>query len=137
MTDKGTKRKIRGVIGSTLTRSIAKQRTAACSTSSQLHVDALSLLRDLVNDEFRCAICLDICTDTHLNPECGHRFCGLCIKNCLAKCRNECPNCRAHIPTYRSLREDPQFDRIVSAEGMEFISSNHSYHTLKRLVTNL
>jgi len=81
-----------------------------------LEGDPLKILRDLVKDEFECAICLDTCTDTHVNPRCGHRFCNLCIKKSLSKCRNECPNCRSHIPTYRSLRVDAQFDRIVSAE---------------------
>eukprot|EP00979_Chaetoceros_neogracilis_P003265 scaffold576_cov146-Chaetoceros_neogracile.AAC.17 len=76
--------------------------------------DPLQILRDLVSDEFECAICLDTCTDTNVNPQCGHRFCKVCIKLSLSKCKHECPNCRARIPTYRSLRQDAQFDRIVS-----------------------
>eukprot|EP00979_Chaetoceros_neogracilis_P007709 scaffold1641_cov250-Chaetoceros_neogracile.AAC.3 len=77
-------------------------------------MDPLQILRDLVSDEFECAICLHTCTDTNVNPKCGHRFCKGCIELSLSKCKHECPNCRARIPTYRSLRPDTQFDRIVS-----------------------
>ncbi len=49
-----------------------------------------------------------------MNPDCGHRFCGKCIKESLNRCRHECPQCRVHIPTYRACRKDSQFDRIVS-----------------------
>jgi E3 ubiquitin-protein ligase RNF1/2 len=76
--------------------------------------DPLHILRDLVTDEFKCAICLHTCTDTNVNPQCGHRFCKVCIKESLTSCNRECPICRARIPTYRTLRQDAQFDRIVS-----------------------
>eukprot|EP00979_Chaetoceros_neogracilis_P002256 scaffold394_cov161-Chaetoceros_neogracile.AAC.11 len=76
-------------------------------------MDPLQILRDLVSDEFECAICLDTCTDTNINPQCGHRFCKVCIKESLTSCSRECPICRARIPTYRTLRQDAQFDRIL------------------------
>jgi hypothetical protein len=57
---------------------------------------------------------LEPCTDTLVNPECNHRFCGKCIKESLHKCNHECPTCRVPIPTYRTCRRDPQFDHIVS-----------------------
>ena len=86
--------------------------------------DPLQILRDLVTDEFECAICLHTCTDTNVNPQCGHRFCKVCIKESLSKCSRECPNCRARIPTYRTLRQDAQFDRIVSTYTLSlFVSS--------------
>ena len=74
----------------------------------------LQSLQSLVSEEFECPICLQYCTDTHLNPDCNHRFCGICIKKCIRKCNHECPTCRERIPTYRQLRRDGQFDRIVS-----------------------
>eukprot|EP00979_Chaetoceros_neogracilis_P011023 scaffold2654_cov245-Chaetoceros_neogracile.AAC.1 len=83
------------------------------SNSTQRNL-ALQILRDLVTDEFECAICLDTCTDTNVNPQCGHRFCKVCIKESLTSCSRECPICRTRIPTYRTLRQDAQFDRIVS-----------------------
>jgi len=75
---------------------------------------ALESLKTLVNDECMCPICLDALTDTRTNPECLHRFCGDCINESLRRCNNECPSCRVHIPTKRTLRKDPQFDNIVS-----------------------
>jgi hypothetical protein len=92
--------------------------------------DPLQILRDLVTNEFECAICLDTCTNTNVNPQCGHRFCKVCIELSLSKCKHECPNCRARIPTYRTLRQDAQFDRIVSTYIHTFIvvGNTLSYH---------
>ena len=71
-------------------------------------------LKKFRDEEFECAVCLEPCTDTLVNPECNHRFCGKCIKESLHKCNHECPTCRVPIPTYRTCRRDPQFDHIVS-----------------------
>ena len=79
-------------------------------TLSSVHLS----LKKFLEEEFECAICLESCTDTLVNPECNHRFCGKCIKESLHKCNHECPTCRAPIPTYRTCRRDPQFDHIVS-----------------------
>ena len=75
----------------------------------------LAALKKFREEAFECAICLETCTDTLVNPECNHRFCGKCIKESLHKCNHECPTCRVHIPTYRTCRRDPQFDHIVSS----------------------
>jgi hypothetical protein len=74
----------------------------------------LASLKKFLEEEFECAICLETCTDTLVNPECNHRFCGKCIKESLNKCNHECPTCGVPIPTYRTCRRDPQFDHIVS-----------------------
>ncbi len=68
---------------------------------------------ETVDDHMECPICLDTLTETHIVPSCQHRFCGGCIKQSLSKCNNECPSCRVHIPTRRSLRPDPVFDTLV------------------------
>jgi len=60
----------------------------------------LASLKKFREEEFECTICLEPCTDTLVNPECNHRFCGKCIKESLQKCNHECPTCRVHIPTY-------------------------------------
>jgi hypothetical protein len=74
----------------------------------------LASLKKFLEEEFECSICLETCTDTLVNPECNHRFCGKCIKESLHKCNHECPTCRVPIPTYRTCRRDAQFDHIVS-----------------------
>ena len=75
--------------------------------------DAIQALKSL-GQHFECPICLDTIEDTHIVPECQHRFCGGCIKESLRKCNNECPSCRVHVPTRRSLRPDDVFDSLVS-----------------------
>jgi hypothetical protein len=74
----------------------------------------LASLKKFRDEAFQCPVCLEPCTDTLVNPECNHRFCGECIKESLRKCKHECPTCRAHTPIYRTCRGDPQFDHIVS-----------------------
>ena len=74
----------------------------------------LSSLKAIIDEDFSCPICLEPCTDTLINPECGHRFCGKCIKENISKCNNNCPACRVHIPTHRSCRKNSHFDHIVS-----------------------
>jgi len=91
------------------TRAIAK----ALTEERKLH-QAIELLKAIVED-LQCPVCLEHLTDAHISPECLHRFCGDCIKESLRKCNNECPTCRVHIPTKRTLRKDDQFDHIVSA----------------------
>lgn len=90
-------------------------RMPTCVTYSVITTsDMLETLKKLIEEEFRCPICLDLCDDTKISPDCGHRFCDKCIKESLQRCNNECPTCRVHIATYRTCRSDPQFDRIVS-----------------------
>ena len=79
-------------------------------TLSSVH----AALKKFLEEELECAICLETCTNTLVNPECNHRFCGKCIKESLHKCNHECPTCRVPIPTYRTCRRDAQFDHIVS-----------------------
>lgn len=45
--------------------------------------------------------------------ECLHRFCAECIEKCLRLGKKECPSCRVHIPSRRSLRPDPNFDKLI------------------------
>jgi len=97
---------------------------AAASSSAQ---QAIELLKALVRDGFECPVYLYNCTDTHINPECLHRFCGDCInKKSHRKCNRECPasaSCtRAHIPTKRTLRKDSKFVNIVSDHFGKWLS---------------
>ena len=40
-------------------------------------------------------------------------FCGECVLKCLRLGKKECPTCRIHIPSRRSLRPDPNFDKLI------------------------
>lgn len=73
----------------------------------------ISKLESIITD-MECPICLSVIENTHVVPNCGHRFCGDCIKKSLRTCNNECPSCRIPVKTKRSLREDDLFDHLVS-----------------------
>ena len=49
----------------------------------------------------------------HPCPQCLHRFCSECIQKCLRVGRKECPSCRIHVPSRRSLRYDTNFDAVI------------------------
>ena len=58
----------------------------------------------LLADEFHCPVCLGYIKNTRIVKECMHRFCDECIEKCLRIGKKECPQCRIHIPSRRSLR---------------------------------
>jgi len=68
-----------------------------------------------LQQEFRCVICLDYIRNARIVRECLHRFCEGCIEKSLVQVglRKECPICRVHIPSRRSLAPDPDFDKLI------------------------
>jgi len=68
-----------------------------------------------LNSEFHCPICLEYMKKTQIVMECLHRFCGNCIEKCLRLGKKECPSCRIHIPSRRSLRPDTNFDNLLAS----------------------
>eukprot|EP00566_Odontella_aurita_P026262 CAMPEP_0113546284 /NCGR_PEP_ID=MMETSP0015_2-20120614/11720_1 /TAXON_ID=2838 /ORGANISM="Odontella" /LENGTH=182 /DNA_ID=CAMNT_0000446721 /DNA_START=85 /DNA_END=633 /DNA_ORIENTATION=- /assembly_acc=CAM_ASM_000160 len=67
----------------------------------------------VLSAEFHCPVCLGYMKKTSIVMECLHRFCGECIQKCLRLGKKECPSCRIHIPSRRSLRPDPNFDALI------------------------
>lgn len=67
----------------------------------------------VLNAELTCPICLGVIRSTMVVMECLHRFCGECIQKCLRVGNKECPSCRIHIPSKRSLRRDDNFDALI------------------------
>ena len=65
--------------------------------------------------ETLCPICLGVLRKTMMVKECMHRFCRDCIHTALRINNNECPACRTHLPSKRSLRVDERFDAIIAA----------------------
>lgn len=45
--------------------------------------------------------------------DCLHRFCSECIEKWLRSGHKDCPKCRNQIPSRRSLRPDPIFERMI------------------------
>ncbi|KAG8365503.1 hypothetical protein BUALT_Bualt18G0111800 [Buddleja alternifolia] len=68
-----------------------------------------------VRKEVQCPICLGIIRKTRTVMECLHRFCRACIDKSMRLGNNECPACRTHCASRRSLRDDPNYDAMISA----------------------
>ncbi|XP_078171020.1 putative E3 ubiquitin-protein ligase RING1b isoform X2 [Carex rostrata] len=68
-----------------------------------------------IRKEVQCPICLGIIRKTRTVMECLHRFCRDCIDKSMRLSNNECPACRTHCASRRSLRDDPNFDALISA----------------------
>ncbi|KAL7219259.1 hypothetical protein ACSBR2_012360 [Camellia fascicularis] len=60
-----------------------------------------------------CPICLGIIKKTRTVTECLHRFCRECIDKWMCMGNKECPACRTHCASQRSLRDDPKFDTLI------------------------
>ncbi|CAM8904093.1 unnamed protein product [Rhodiola kirilowii] len=67
-----------------------------------------------IRKEVQCPICLGIIRKTRTVMECLHRFCRECIDKSMRLGNNECPACRTHCASRRSLRDDPNFDTLIS-----------------------
>lgn len=67
----------------------------------------------ILKEEMRCSICLGTLTKT-LTTACLHRFCSECLKEYLRMLgHEECPECRAKVPTHRSAKDDEKMDAII------------------------
>ncbi|KAL5054208.1 hypothetical protein RYX36_034890 [Vicia faba] len=67
-----------------------------------------------VRKEVQCPICLGIIRKTRTVMECLHRFCRECIDKSMRLGNNECPACRTHCASRRSLRDDPSYDALIA-----------------------
>ncbi|KAK9064256.1 hypothetical protein SSX86_015636 [Deinandra increscens subsp. villosa] len=67
-----------------------------------------------VRKDVQCPICLGVIRKTRKVMECLHRFCRECIDKSMRMGNNECPACRAHCASRRSLRDDPNFDALIA-----------------------
>ncbi|XP_009626353.1 putative E3 ubiquitin-protein ligase RING1a isoform X1 [Nicotiana tomentosiformis] len=68
-----------------------------------------------VRKDVECSICLGIIKRTRVVMGCQHRFCRECIDKSMRLGNNECPACRIHCASRRSLRDDPGFDTLIEA----------------------
>ncbi|KAK8657295.1 hypothetical protein V6N13_035545 [Hibiscus sabdariffa] len=68
-----------------------------------------------IRKDVQCPICLGIIKKTRTVMECLHRFCRECIDKSMRLGNNECPACRTHCASRRSLRDDPNYDAFIAA----------------------
>lgn len=85
-----------------------KPRTIAVDPNQRMRLPV-----KILHPEFRCPICLMYMRNTSVVMECMHRFCERCITDSIRRGKNECPTCRIHIPSRRSLRKDERMDEII------------------------
>ncbi|TYK13150.1 putative E3 ubiquitin-protein ligase RING1a [Cucumis melo var. makuwa] len=67
-----------------------------------------------IRKEVQCPICLGIIKKTRTVMECLHRFCRECIDKSMRLGNKECPACRTHCASRRSLRDDPNYDTLIA-----------------------
>jgi len=72
-------------------------------------------LNEKIKEETQCMICFDLIKNTRTVKECLHRFCSECIECAMRVNSKECPLCKTHIPSRRSLRDDFAFDKLIEA----------------------
>ncbi|XP_019159016.1 PREDICTED: putative E3 ubiquitin-protein ligase RING1a isoform X2 [Ipomoea nil] len=77
--------------------------------------ELISVSRSDIRGNVQCPICLGIIKRTRVVMGCQHRFCRECIDKSMRLGNNECPACRIHCASRRSLRDDPIFDAIIQA----------------------
>eukprot|EP00922_Rhytidocystis_sp_ex-Travisia-forbesii_P054749 GHVS01081129.1.p1 GENE.GHVS01081129.1~~GHVS01081129.1.p1 ORF type:complete len:336 (+),score=56.95 GHVS01081129.1:215-1222(+) len=63
--------------------------------------------------DISCPICMGILQHAVVVKDCLHRFCAECIEKCVRIGIRECPQCRIHIASRRSLRPDALFDCVI------------------------
>eukprot|EP01138_Halocafeteria_seosinensis_P008696 gb/GECG01008888.1/.p1 GENE.gb/GECG01008888.1/~~gb/GECG01008888.1/.p1 ORF type:complete len:538 (+),score=72.70 gb/GECG01008888.1/:1-1614(+) len=74
----------------------------------------VSLPTSQLNHFFECQICYSIINDTRCIKQCLHRFCQDCMEQSLRVLQNECPSCRARVPSRRSCQQDQRFDALIA-----------------------
>ncbi|CAH9099230.1 unnamed protein product [Cuscuta epithymum] len=77
--------------------------------------ELISVSRSAIRSNVQCPICLGIIKRTRVVMGCQHRFCRECIDKSMRLGNNECPACRIHCASRRSLRDDPGFDALIKA----------------------
>jgi len=68
-----------------------------------------------IMQEFKCPICLGVLNNTVTVMQCLHRFCSSCMeRNLRSMSKKQCPACRIHVPSRRSLQRDFRIDTLIS-----------------------
>ena len=92
----------------------ASSRASALCSRPIYEGNEISCLQiEVLNTELRCPICLNILRDP-VATECMHRFCAGCIEKCLRVGKKECPTCRKPVATRRNLRNDTNFQDLIT-----------------------
>lgn len=77
--------------------------------------EIIDVVRGALRTNVQCPICLGIIKKTRTVMGCLHRFCQECIDKSMRIGNNECPACRIHCSSRRSLRDDLDYDALIEA----------------------
>ncbi|KAE8686421.1 hypothetical protein F3Y22_tig00111064pilonHSYRG00037 [Hibiscus syriacus] len=94
---------------------VADESDRSPSPSKEDKDDYVVIKLSDIRKEVQCPICLGIIRKTRTVMECLHRFCRECIDKSMRMGNNECPACRTHCASRRSLRDDPNYDALIAA----------------------
>ncbi|KAK8629369.1 hypothetical protein V6N13_078211 [Hibiscus sabdariffa] len=94
---------------------VADESDRSPSPSNEDKDDYVTIKLSDIRKEVQCPICLGIIRKTRTVMECLHRFCRECIDKSMRMGNNECPACRTHCASRRSLRDDPNYDALIAA----------------------
>ncbi|GMJ14686.1 ARABIDOPSIS THALIANA RING 1A, RING 1A [Hibiscus trionum] len=94
---------------------VADESDRSPSPSNEEKDDYVVIKLSDIRKEVQCPICLGIIRKTRTVMECLHRFCRECIDKSMRMGNNECPACRTHCASRRSLRDDPNYDALIAA----------------------
>ncbi|CAH2039004.1 unnamed protein product [Thlaspi arvense] len=93
----------------------SKERSQSSTSEEQSESEFMDIELGDIRRDVQCPICLGIIKKTRTVMECLHRFCRECIDKSMRLGNNECPACRKHCASRRSLRDDPKFDAFIAA----------------------
>ncbi|XP_023532552.1 putative E3 ubiquitin-protein ligase RING1a [Cucurbita pepo subsp. pepo] len=93
----------------------ARDSEESQSSSSEEKPEFIFVELSGIRKDVQCPICLGIIKKTRTVMECLHRFCRECIDKSMRLGNNECPACRTHCASRRSLRDDPNYDALIAA----------------------
>ncbi|XP_022149715.1 putative E3 ubiquitin-protein ligase RING1a [Momordica charantia] len=93
----------------------ARDSEGSLSSSSEDKPEFVFVELSGIRRDVQCPICLGIIKKTRTVMECLHRFCRECIDKSMRLGNNECPACRTHCASRRSLRDDPNYDALIAA----------------------
>ncbi|KAL0865643.1 hypothetical protein Bca101_044761 [Brassica carinata] len=93
-----------------------KERSPSSTSEEQSESEFMeSVELEDIRKYVQCPICLGIIRKTRTVMGCLHRFCQECIDKSMRFGNHECPACRKHCASRRSLRPDPKFDAFIAA----------------------
>ncbi|KFK42721.1 ubiquitin-protein ligase rnf1 2 [Arabis alpina] len=93
----------------------SKESSESSESEEESKSEFIKLQLGNIRRDVQCPICLGIIKKTRTVMECLHRFCRECIDKSMRLGNNECPACRKHCASRRSLRDDPNFDAFIAA----------------------